>query len=106
MHLSIIHNAIYIGSGAIALWSGISNSRRAINYCIAFGTAYGFLGIAGFVLGEPGYPGVGNLEADQNLFRLIPNILEQGSMDHIVHMLISAFLIYTAYTFRKDKVEN
>lgn len=103
MHLSIIHNVIYIGSGAVAVWSGFSSLKRSLNFCIGFGTAYGFLGIAGFVLGEPGYPRVGNLEADQNLFRIIPSVLELGSMDHIVHMLISAFLIYTAYSFRYIK---
>ena len=103
MHLSMQHNLIHIGSGAIALWSGYTSSNRAMAYSIGFGAIYGLLGVAGYVLGVPGYPGVGNMEADQNLFRVIPNVLELGTMDHIVHLLIGTFLLFTAYTFRKEK---
>lgn len=103
MHLSMAHNMIYIISGAISLWSGYSNLNRSMSFCIGFGTLFGLLGIAGYILGEPGYPGVGNMEADQNLFRMIPNVLEFGTMDHIVQLLISAFLLFTAFTFRKAK---
>ncbi len=103
LHLSMAHNMVYIISGAVALYCGYSNSSRSIAYAIGFGAIYGLLGIAGYVMGEPGYPGVGNMSADQNLFRVIPDILEFGTMDHIVHLLIGSFLLFTAYTFRKEK---
>ena len=103
MHLSMAHNMINITSGAIALYCGYSTSNKAINFCLWFGAIYGLMGIVGFVVGEPGYSGVGNMEADQNLFRAIPNILEFGTMDHIIHLLISAFLLFTAFTFRKER---
>lgn len=106
MHLSVIHNGIHIFSGALAVWSGTSNPIRAVRFTITFGAIYGFLGIMGFVLGEPGYPALGNMEADQNLIRLIPNFFELGTMDHIVHMLISAFLLYTAYFFKSEKISR
>ena len=105
MHLSMAHNLFYIVSGAIALWSGYSSINRSMAYAIGFGAIFGLLGIAGYVFGEPGYPGVGNMEADQSLFRMIPNVLEFGTMDHIVQLLISAFLLFTAYTFRKERSE-
>lgn len=103
MHLSVAHNLIHIFSGALALWCGYSKDTRAYNFCLFFGAFYGLLGIAGFVIGSPGFPALGHMEADQNLFRVIPNILEFGSMDHIVHLLIATFLILTAYTFRKER---
>lgn len=103
MHLSMVHNFIHIASGAVALWCGYSTSNRSILFCIFFGAVYAFLGVIGFILGEPGYPGVGHMEADQNLFRILPNVLELGTIDHIVHLLIGAFLLFTAYTFRKDR---
>lgn len=106
MHLSMVHNLVHIVSGAVALWAGYANTNRAIGFCLWGGAVYGFLGIAGFVLGEPGYPGVGNMEADQNLFRVIPEVLEFGTMDHIVHLLISTFLLFTAFTFRKDRTKR
>jgi hypothetical protein len=106
MHLSVIHNGIHIGSGALAVWSGASNPKRAVRFTIVFGAIYGFLGIVGFVLGEPGYPALGSMEADQNLLRLVPSFFELGTMDHIVHMLISAFLLYTAYFFRSEKISK
>ena len=103
MHLSMMHNFMHIMSGALALWCGYTSSNRSIAYSIGFGAIYGLLGIAGYVVGSPGYPGVGNMEADQNLFRVIPNILEFGTMDHVAHILIGSFLLFTAYTFRREK---
>lgn len=103
MHLSMLHNLIHILSGALALWCGFTAPNRAYNFCLGFGAVYGLLGIAGFVMGEPGYPAMGHMEADQNLFRIIPNFLEFGTMDHVVHLLIGSFLLFTAFTFRKDR---
>jgi hypothetical protein len=104
MHLSMSHNMIHIFSGAAAMWAGYSeHTNRAFNFCVGFGALYGFLGIIGFIIGSPGYPGVGHMEADQNLFRVIPNVLEFGTMDHIVHILLSAIFLFTAYTWRKDR---
>jgi hypothetical protein len=106
MHLSMMHNFMHISSGAFAIWCGYTSSNRSIAYCIGFGAIYGLLGISGYVMGSPGYPGVGNMEVDPNLFRVIPNILELGRMDHVVHILIGSFLLYTAYTFRREKKNN
>lgn len=103
MHLSVAHNLVHIFSGILALWCGYTRPKRAYNFCLWFGAFYGLLGIAGYLMGVPGFPVAGNMDADQNLFRVIPNVLEFGTMDHIVHLLIATFLIMTAYTFRKEK---
>jgi hypothetical protein len=106
MHLSMLHNLLQIISGMIALWCGLTSSNRAIAYSLWFGAGYGLLGIAGFVFGVPGYPGIGNMEADQNLFVIIPKILELGTVDHIIYLLVGAFLVLTAFTFRKERGES
>lgn len=93
MHLSFSHNLIHLLSGALAIWAGYNEDpRKAYMFSIAFGTAYGLLGIAGFTFGTAGYPGVGHMEADENLLRVIPNVLEFGTSDHVVH-------IFAALTF-------
>jgi hypothetical protein len=103
MHLSVAHNLIHLASGALALWAGYSDGpNKAYYYCLSFGIVYGLLGIMGFLIGQPGYPSVGHMAADQNLLRVIPNILEFGSSDHIVHLLIAAFLIITAMSFGRN----
>ena len=104
MHLSMLHNFAHILSGSLALWVGFSAPRKAFSYSLIFGGIYCFLGIIGFLYGEPGYPTVGNMEADQNLFKVAPNFLELGTMDHIAHLIIGSFLLFTAYTFRKDRI--
>lgn len=105
MHLSLAHNIIHLASGALALWVGYSDvPRRAYNFAVAFGVVYGLLGIAGFVMGSPGYPGVGHMEADQNLLRVIPNVLEFGSMDHGVHVLLGAVFLISAYAYKRSTV--
>lgn len=103
LHLSMANNLIYIISGAIALWSGYSCLNRSLAYCIGYGIIFGLLGIAGYILGVPGYSGVGNMEVDQNLFRVIPNVLEFGTIDHTVQILISAFMVFSAFTYRKER---
>lgn len=114
MHLSLSHNVIHLASGALSLSSGYSDKvNRAYNFSLAFGIIYGLLGLSGFVFGSPGYPGVGHMEADENLLRLIPNSLEFGTADHIVHILISAVFLFTVYYVknktglsRHSKVDN
>lgn len=102
MHLSFAHNLIHLASGSLALWCAYSDdNKKAYSYCIGFGSVYGLLGLAGFVIGQPGYPALGNMEADQNLLRVIPNVIEFGSADHVVHLFISAVLLYSAYTWKK-----
>lgn len=101
MHLSMSHNLIHLVSGALALVMGYSNdARRAYTFAIAFGALYGLLGLAGYVIGQPGYPGVGHMAADQNLLRVIPNVLEFGTMDHGVHLLLSAVFLISALAWK------
>lgn len=104
MHLSMSHNIIHLFSGALALWCGYADDpKKSYGFAVGFGLVYGLLGLAGFVLGEPGYPGVGHMEADENLFRIIPNVLELGTMDHIVHIVISTVLLLSAYGWLKRR---
>lgn len=106
MHLSMSHNIIHLASGALALAMGFSdNSKSAYTFAVAFGVVYGLLGIAGFVIGQPGYPGVGHMAADQNLLRIIPNVLEFGTMDHSVHVIIASAFLLSAYAWKKSHYE-
>lgn len=106
MHLSMAHNLIHLATGALSIAMGYSDSpKKAYTFAVAFGVVYGLLGIAGFVIGQPGYPGVGHMEADQNLLRVIPNVLEFGTMDHAVHVLLSAAFLFSAYAWKKRNYE-
>lgn len=103
MHLSLSHNLIHVLSGALSLWVGYSDDwKKSYNFCVIFGVVYGLLGIAGFVFGEPAYPSVGNMEADESLLRVIPNVLEFGTMDHVVHFLIAFVFLATAYYWKRS----
>jgi len=104
MHLSMLHNFVHIASGVVAILFGFSSGKASFLYSLWGGSIYAFLGIAGFILGAPGYPEVGNMEADQNLFRFIPGFLEFGTTDHAVHLFVGIFLLLTAYTFRKERI--
>lgn len=102
MHLSLLHNLIHLASGAVALLCGYADDPKKSNtFCMAFGAIYALLGLAGFVFGEPGYPGVGHMEADNYLLRVIPNALEFGTTDHSVHIIIGAAFLLTYYAWKK-----
>lgn len=83
-HLSPAHNAVHLISGALALYLGLKGSLRAARaFCLVFGSVYGLLGIAGFLLGAP----------DTHLLNVLPGTLELGTMDHIVHIALGAIFL-------------
>lgn len=96
LHLSLMHNLFHLISGGILLWT-CQYQNRALAGALGFGIFFFLLGMTGFVLGTPGYPGVGFSEADTNLWRLYPNVLEFGAMDHSVHFLIGATLSIASF---------
>jgi hypothetical protein len=88
-HLSLVHNLIHIVSGAAALYLGLSGSLSAARtFCLAFGAVYLLLGVVGFFLGGAGTPSMPNMAADTHLFKVIPGVLELGTMDHCIHLLL------------------
>jgi hypothetical protein len=102
MHLSLTHNILHLGSGAISLWVGYGEEpRKAYMFSLVFGIAYALMGIAGFVFGTEGYSILGARVTDQNLFRIIPDILEFGTMDHLVHMIFGFTLCASAFIWKK-----
>lgn len=102
MHLSLLHNLIHLVSGAVALLCGYADDPKKSNiFCMAFGTIYALLGLAGFVFGEPGYPAVGHMEADNYLLRVIPNALEFGTADHSIHIILGAVFLLSYYAWKK-----
>jgi hypothetical protein len=103
MHLNFAHNLVHLVIGALGIWAGTSDSLRSKVYCLSFGTLFAFLGIAGFVIGQPGLPAVGNSTSEQSLIRIVPNILEFGTMDHGIHLLLSLVLYFGVYVWRKHK---
>lgn len=106
MHLSLLHNIIHLASGAVALLCGYADDpKKANTFCMAFGTVYALLGLAGFVFGEPGYPGVGHMEADNYLLRIIPNALEFGTADHSVHVIIGAAFLLSYYAWKRKNAD-
>lgn len=100
-HLSPLHNLIHIVSGMTALYFGrMCVSEQTRIFCIIFGLAYFLLGVAGFALGTPTIvmsmvvdsPTV-LLRADLAVLRLIPDILELGARDHLLHVLLGGVFV-------------
>jgi hypothetical protein len=104
MHLSIAHNLIFIISGAISIWVGyIADSRKAYALCVGLGGMYAFLGVVGYLFGQPGYPNVGQASFDKNLLTVIPDLLEFGSKSHAVHLFFSFILLFTAFAWNRHR---
>ena len=93
MHLSAAHNVVHLVTGAVSLWLGLKGSPSAAKtFCVAFGAVYLLLGVAGFVAGGDGAPGVPGPH-DARLLKLIPGTLEFGTVDHVVHILLGAIYL-------------
>lgn len=95
MHLTVTHDIIHLVTGAVSLWLGLKGSPRAAKtFCIVFGATYLLLGIAGFVAGESGtpsptVPGPG----DNRMLVVIRGMLELGTRDHIVNVLLGTIFL-------------
>jgi hypothetical protein len=88
LHLSPVHNLIHLASGAAALYFGLKASLSAARlFGIVFGAVYLLLGLVGFLLGAPGTPSMPGMAPDDRLFRVIPGVLELGTVDHAFHLL-------------------
>lgn len=104
-HLSTAHNLIHLLSGAAALYFGLAASVSAARlFAILFGLVYLLLGVAGFFLGATGTITLpDHLKAggvNEHMLRLIPGILELGTMDHVVHLLLGFLFLVAGFLSR------
>lgn len=103
-HLTLTHNLIHLVSGAASLYIGLKCSNYAVKvFCVSFGVMYLSLGVVGywfgFAHGASYLPMNAQDGIETNMFRVIPGVLELGSMDHIIHIVIGAvYLIAAAVT--------
>lgn len=51
-HVNPLHNVVHLGSGAVALWVGLTSERGAKLYFQIFGLVYAVVAILGFIYGD------------------------------------------------------
>lgn len=108
-HLSPFHNAgVHILSGVIALYFGFSGTMQGARiFDLVFGVIYAMIGVAGFLLGSNQSPSTGIPgPADPRLWKFLPNFLELGTSDHILHIVLGLIFVVgglmTKVTVAKD----
>jgi hypothetical protein len=103
-HLSIVHSIVHLVSGALSLYLGLKGSDAgARTFCLIFGIVYGLLGVVGFLMGSPGSPSSGMPgPTDERLFKVLPGILELGTVDHMFHIVVGAIYVTSALMTRSD----
>jgi hypothetical protein len=95
-HLSMAHNLVHLISGAVSLYFGLKGTLAGARlFCIVFGLVYGLLGVAGFLLGGDTQHTITGIThgTDSRLLAVIPGVLELGTMDHIIHLLLAAIYL-------------
>lgn len=101
-HLTPTHNIIHLVSGSASLYIGIKGSRSAARlFCYVFGFLYLGLAVVGYWLGYDhgaSYlpPGESDNAVNENMFRMIPGMLELGTVDHLIHITIGAVYLIAA----------
>lgn len=94
-HLTPAHNVVHLVSGALSLYLGLKGSIGATKmFCLIFGAVYGLLGVAGFLLGTP----TTHDGHSETLFSVIPGVLQFGTMDNIIHIVIAALYLIGGLT--------
>ena len=94
-HLSVTHSIVHLLSGALALYFGLKGTlAQARLFCLIFGAVYALLGVVGFLAGSPGSPSAGVPgPADDRLFKVLPGLLELGTVDHVIHIALGAVFL-------------
>lgn len=95
-HLTPFHNAgVHILSGVVALYFGFAGSLRAARmFDLVFGVVYALIGVVGFLAGSPGSPSPGVPGPFSSyLFKALPGMLELGTSDHILHILLGLIFV-------------
>lgn len=101
-HLSYVHNVIHVISGILAVGFGYYGLQAAKNFSYTFAAIYGLLGVAGFIVGTQGMSTVGHIGEDRFLWKIRPEVLELGTTDHVIHILVAAiFLAGAIYTSKR-----
>lgn len=103
-HLSIVHTVIHLVSGAAALYLGLKGTEsQARLFCIVFGIVYALLGVAGFLFGGSSSPSAGVPgPTDDRLLKVIPGMLELGTVDHVLHILLGLIFLIGGFMSRAD----
>ena len=105
-HLTLAHNLVHLISGAAAIYFGTKGTlSQARLFCLVFGAVYGLLGVIGLVAGSAGMPSVPHMEQDAHLLKLLPGVLEFGSMDHYVHILIGVLFLAGGFLTKAKTAE-
>ena len=105
-HLTTAHNIIHLVSGAASLYIGLKGSIQAAKlFGYGFGALYLLLGAVGYWMGGmqqttllPHSAQEGGV--NENMFRMIPGVLELGTMDHLLHVVIGLVFIIAAVLTR------
>ena len=85
-HLNVANNVVHLLTAAAALYFGFwATVDQAEVFSYIFGTLYGVLGVAGFMLGSP----------DGRILEVGPLML--GSVDHAIHVLAGSVFMAAAF---------
>jgi hypothetical protein len=103
-HLSLTHTIVHLVSGALALYLGLKGTlAQARLFCLIFGAVYALLGVVGFLAGSPGSPSAGVPgPADDRLFKVLPGLLELGTADHVIHILLGTIFLVAGLMTKAD----
>ena len=106
MHLSVAHSVVHLVTGAVSLWLGLKGSVSAARtFCLVFGLVYLLLGVAGFAAGADMAPSASVPGPhDSKLLKIVPGVLEFGTMDHGVHILLGAVYLVGGLAARRAVV--
>lgn len=104
-HLTAFHNAgVHIVSGAISLYFGLKGTLAGARlFCLIFGVVYALIGVAGFLLGQQGSPTAGVPgPASPYMFKPLPSLLELGTSDHILHIVLGLIFVVGGLLTKAD----
>ena len=103
-HLTNVHNAVHLVSGALALYFGFAGTLSGARiFSLVFGAVYLLLGAVGFIAGAPGSPTEGVPGPASNyMMKVMQSHLELGSRDHVIHVLVGLLFLVGGLLTKTD----
>jgi len=101
MHLNLVHSVLLLATGIASMLIGMTGTvSSASMFCIVAGGFYLALALLGVAFGVPGehtLPTVHHHGLDDQLLRLVPGYLEFASRDHVLHGVLGAAYLLSAF---------
>lgn len=100
LHLSFMHCFVLGAFGILAIWSGMTTSRKSFLINLVSGFFFLLNAFLGLLVGDRGHLKLGYGSDEDLIVKFAPGFLELSTYDHVLHFALAVFFLVVAYSWK------